>query len=328
VSDVIRVVNANPAAAVEGSHCLIDADCQSFSCVNNSCSGGNNYLPGTFSITNQYKTIEFRSDNQCGVNGCGEPIYCLPEKSQLRVEILAAAMAACPDSNFCSTKSPYNVCDSFCRKAIGGEIYPQADPALTGVTDAAGNSLDGNRDGKTAGPVSFYNENSPAAGSGDNYSWSFFISDVLDTTPPKIDSTAPVRNSQNPINADLQINFNKLMMASTLTTGSSKTANGQSVVVHKNINLINLSNKAVGYWIDSKQILNAQGVPDKTSATIDHGNLSEATSYRVQVGSGVRDIYQNCFKPSAGPGCTPGIDTPSCCNGVPTANLNATGNCP
>jgi len=46
----------------------------------------------------------------------------------------------------------------------------------------------------------------------------------------------------------------------------------------------------------------ADGIVDISNAFIKHSKFYESTSYRSQVGSGVKDIYQNCFKPSAGPG--------------------------
>jgi hypothetical protein len=327
VNNVIRIVNArtNPAPVAQNGACAGDADCLSFICTSGRCVGDNNYLKGKWSIANQYQTLEFQSDNQCGVNGCGEPIYCLPENGQLRVEIMAASLNPCSADLDCVSKSPYNKCSSVCQDASNNN-YPQANiSALNGVTDSSFNSLDGNRDGNAQGPVSFYNANSPVVANGDNFSWSFFINDKLDVTPPTIDLTLPSVNSVSAVDADLKITFSKLMMISTLKTGSTDINNGQKNITHKNINIWNLANKPVGYWIESDSVLNNQGVPIKTFALIKHLNFDEAMSFRAQVGSAVRDIYQNCFKPASGPGC---VGSPSCCNGTPTANLNSDGNCP
>jgi len=329
VKNIIRIVNArtSPLPVASGGSCTGDADCQSLSCISGTCNGSNNYLKGTWSLANQYQTLEFTSDNQCGVNACGEPIYCLPENSQLRVEIMAANLASCSSDSDCVSRSPYNKCSSVCKKTTG-ENYPLASSALDGVTDAAFNSLDGNRDGNAQGPASFYNENAPVAANGDNFSWSFFISDKLDTAPPTINATSPAVSGTSAVNADLKITFSKLMMVSTLKTGSTDINNGQTNITHKNINIWNLADKPVGYWIESDSLLDSNGVPIKTFALIKHADFDEAMSFRAQIGSGVRDIYQNCFKPAVGPGCTANVDTPSCCNGVPTASLNADGNCP
>ncbi|MBU1545125.1 MAG: hypothetical protein KKE62_20020, partial [Proteobacteria bacterium] len=101
-----------------------------------------NVLEGTFVVSNQYKTVEFISNNQCGVNGCGEKIYCLPENSNLYVELIAANLVDC-GSDACVSKSPYNNCVSGHCKNADNENYPMAN--LDGIVDMASNSLDGDR---------------------------------------------------------------------------------------------------------------------------------------------------------------------------------------
>ncbi|PIT95326.1 hypothetical protein COT98_00415, partial [Candidatus Falkowbacteria bacterium CG10_big_fil_rev_8_21_14_0_10_39_9] len=79
VSQTIQVVNADNLAKSNGGTCVQNSDCASYNCENNFCSG--NYLDGKFEISNGYKTLEFRTNNECGMNGCGEKIYCLPANS-------------------------------------------------------------------------------------------------------------------------------------------------------------------------------------------------------------------------------------------------------
>lgn len=290
----------------------------------------NNYMAGKFVISNGYKTVEFLSDNQCGVNGCGEPIYCLPKLSNIRVELVAAGLVICAGQADCAAKSPYNTCNVVCQDSDGNN-YPTADiGAMDGVMDAAFNSLDGNRDENTQGPVSYFNENSPNALDGDNFVWSFFISDQMDITPPIIEVTSPPLGGYNNMIASMQINFSKLMMSSSLHTGYRVVFDGQKDVVHKSMNLWSLAGRGVGFWTGKEDVdSDLDGQFDKTRAFIKHNMLSESTSYRAQVGSATRDIYQNCFKPSAGPACMGVNNTnPSCCNGVVTATLDNEGNCP
>ncbi|MFA6106834.1 MAG: pilin, partial [Patescibacteria group bacterium] len=113
VKNYIRVVNAktdadgNPAAVAKDGQCSSDADCLSFKCRIDdkaatdagcaesgacACRGDNDYLEGKFAVSNQYNTVEFVSNNQCGVNACGEAIYCLPANSHLKVVIKAAEL--------------------------------------------------------------------------------------------------------------------------------------------------------------------------------------------------------------------------------------------
>ncbi len=291
-----------------------------------------NYLPGKFVISNGYKTVEFLSDNQCGVNGCGEPIYCLPPLSNLKVELTAGRLIACANNADCASKSPYNVCDSVCRDQKG-KNYPAADIGLMdGIMDAAFNSLDGNRDSDADGPINFYNENFPDGAKGDNFVWSFFINDQMETDPPIIEKTSAGLGGYGGLIEPLEIDFNKLMMAGSLRTGQIKIANNGEEVIHKALNLWSLGKIGVGYWV-SKEDIDVEpldGQADKTKVFINHNMLREATSYRVQAGSAILDIYQNCFKPSADLGACAGVDenNPSCCDGTPTAVLNADGNCP
>lgn len=323
VGAYLRVVN-NESTKLSGAACVKDADCRSFKCESSKCTGS--FLAGRFSVANNYQTVEFVSDNQCGMNGCGEPIYCLPANSNLAVEIQSASLAPCATAADCAAKSPYTRCIGNICKNSSNENFPLANiSSINGLTDASLNSLDGNRNGVANGPLSFYNENNKVATTGDNYLWSFFISSQLNATAPQITGVQPSSNaSTSDLNTPIKLTFNKLIMNSTLQTGSLKVSNGTSTVEHKLLNLISTS--PVGYWIVGNNHY-TNGQPDYTEAQISHSTFFEGVNYSSQVGSGVKDIYQNCFKPSSGPGCVASELNPSCCDGTPTNNLNQAGNC-
>lgn len=443
VRNYIRIVNGDVAAKSSGNSCAIDAECISFNCEAGSCAGTNDYLPGTFRISNMYKTVEFVSDNQCGINGCGEAIYCLPENSILKVEIEAASLDGCSN---CSSKSPYNTCvDGSCANDISGNYtnsrvrkYPLADMGvMDGVMDASFNSFDGNRNGYSEGSEYFWNDNTPVystdsqcqadfeeiiaaivaerkdknnllgeitgtfdsaipcaspnsaaclaaqrsvfqklgfadakhdqngnlfiidenedqpslgacapdtvssvlCGSvdapmffcvqGDNSQWSFYINDKMEINPPVIESLSPAKNVGTNLASPVLVVFDKLMMSSTLKTGGTIIADGEgSLISHRNVNIWSLSGVVPGYWITNEILLDDNGLPKKTQASINHSLFAESVTYRAQVGSGVKDIYQNCFKPSNGPDCAPTASKPSCCNGSAVDSLDANGNCP
>ena len=109
-------------------------------------------VQGTFQISNQYSTVEFITDDLCGVNSCGEDIFCLPGQSEISVELRAATVSQSP---------------------------PTAAFPPDGLTDAASNSLDGNIDGVAEG--------SPA----DDYTWYFNTTNQIDLTAPLIESVTP-----------------------------------------------------------------------------------------------------------------------------------------
>jgi hypothetical protein len=317
----IRVVNNAPGALPAGSTCAQNDQCLSYDC-SGTCV--NDYLAGEFVMSNVYRTVEFVSNDLCGVNGCGEKIYCLPDLSNLKVELFAASLEACAAASDCATKSPYIACgpNSVCQNAAG-ENYPLSQTPFDGVMDTALNSLDGNRDGDADGPQTqsgqpSFDENSPnPAAQGDDYKWSFWISDTTNLTPPVITSASPAHTGSGVSLVDpVTVDFDKLMMSSSLRTGMTTIFNGKDYIKHKLINIWNFANKPTGYWIAKNDVdssMPPDGQPDYTQALINHSMFYDSTSYRTQVGSGVKDIYQNCYKPSEGPGCTTAPGQESCC---------------
>jgi len=337
VANYIRVVNADASSSPAGTTCAAASDCRSYKCENGACVG--DYINGQFMIANGYKTVEFISDQECGLNGCGEKIYCLPANSHLAVDLVAANLKTCTTDSDCLSLSPFKTCSTTplgyktCQNA-DGQNYPSANvSALDGIMDAALNSLDGNRSAYADGPLAFYNDNAPASqneGQKDKYLWSFYINDKIMSDSPQISTLTPADGQSSSGLADpVAASFNVLMMNSTLRTGSVSIISGTSTVEHKLINLWSLTPSPLGYWILSDNLDTAplDSVPDMTIAYINHSPFNQSIGYRSQVGSGVKDIYQNCYKPSAGPNCAATAETPSCCFGTPTSTLGVNGNC-
>ncbi|MFA6993346.1 MAG: hypothetical protein WC268_01975 [Patescibacteria group bacterium] len=87
---------------------------------------------GKFSISNQYKTLEFVPDDFCGVNSCGDEIFCLPKDTNLKVVAPAGTLYIDPITH---EPSP---------------DWPAKSDGLDGITDVCANSLNGNG---TAGAI-------------------------------------------------------------------------------------------------------------------------------------------------------------------------------
>jgi hypothetical protein len=337
VADKLRIINAASGALPNGGSCTEDKNCLSYKCSNRLCVG--DQLAGTFFVSNQYKTAEFISDFKCGVNGCGESIYCLPKNSHLKVQVEAASLTPCASNTDCIMPGYTSCISNVCQNAEN-KNSPVAS-ALNGIVDASNNSLDGNRNDNPQGKASTWNENLSIEDNdnrGDNYEWSFWISERLDLTTPEIlpvDGLDVVNNQRGVgVSTAISIIFSKLMLSSSLSTGSVNINNGIETINHHLINLWSMASDPIGYWIqkENRDIDPLDGVPDQTKAILYHGTFNDSTLYRAQVGSGVKDIYQNCYKPSAGPTCTPNSSNPSCCRnsgGVlyPTSTLNPRGNC-
>ena len=305
---------------------------------------------GKFVVAPGYRTVEFISDNLCGVNSCGEKVYCLPENSHLEVQLFAAALQNCINDNNCKNRGEFKTCSttpvSVCqKKLVGSSInYPQASTtAKFGIIDLAKNSLDGDRDNNAEGPLQDFNENQTITpNNGDNFKWSFYISNKIDMVAPEIVLTKADNNDMG-VNLDdpVKIQFSKLMMSNSLTSGEiavvTDNPNGtKKTTIHKLINIWSKSNRPMGYWVTSMGEDNAlpkDGEPDITFAYVNHERFYDSSAYRTQVGSGVKDIYQNCFTPCAGPACITGAppsqtcdaNKPSCCGGTASA---AKTNCP
>ncbi len=292
-------------------------------------------VPGKFVLSSDYKTLEFLSNDECAVNGCGEKIYCLPKKSKLKVLLIAANLEKCASNNDCSIKNPFNSCrDLLVAKSCAnasGKFYPAADVlSFKGIVDASGNSFDGNRDTYADGPQSIFNENISNSIGKDNFQWSFFVSDKIISSAPKITSISPTNNTNDAdLNTPVSLAFNRLMLNSSLITGAKTINNGQEEFTHKFINILSFG-QPVGYWISSDNIFSESGDTAKTNVKINHSVFSSASAFNAQTGSGVRDIYQNCFRPSGSIECNADNNNPSCCFGSPTSNalgLDAAGNC-
>jgi len=340
VAEYIKIINFNASSTASSTPCVQNSDCRSYKCEgptnNKVCIG--DYLGGKFLVSNIYRTVEFISDNECGVNGCGEKIYCLPANSHLLVEMKSADLKACANDNDCLAFSPFKTCSSTplgyntCQNTEA-KNYPTSGNALNGIIDTAVNSFDGDRDVFSDGPINFYNDNLPPSGNlnkKDSYRWSFYVNDKIMLTPPQIESVTPSQGTMGVTLADpIRIAWNSLMMNSSLVTGSRLVNNGSTTVEHKLLNLKSLTPSALGYWVTNDNIDTPplDGEPDKTISWLKHTALSESMSYRAQAGSGIRDIYQNCYKPSAGVSCPVTELNPSCCFGVATSTLSADGNC-
>ena len=232
--------------------------------------GGGTVVKGENQIGNGYRTVEFRTDDECGINSCGETIYCLPGNAKINVAVKACGLSATPPTG----------------------VYPP-----NGITDMAGNSLDGNANGKAEGP--------PA----DDYKISFATNDTIDLTPPSITDQEPAANTGN-IPRDLKISatFSKLMSATSLTTSTALLVPTGAAA-------------PVNYSVTSENLTPADGgAPTQTKAQINHDLFGVDSYYSAAFTSGIRDLHQNCFYPSGG--STVCVGKNFCCNGTPANNEN------
>ena len=135
---------------------------------------------GAWTISNEYRTVEFQTTDLCGTNSCGGNVYCLPADSAFTGTIVAATLGAEPPA---SSGFPYD-----------------------GAVDAVGNSIDGNSDGVASGPP------------GDSYAWDFSTNNTIDLRPPVLERLSPGIDEGNvAVDRPVELTFSKIMSAGTLT---------------------------------------------------------------------------------------------------------------
>ncbi|PIR13783.1 hypothetical protein COV49_01010, partial [Candidatus Falkowbacteria bacterium CG11_big_fil_rev_8_21_14_0_20_39_10] len=243
---------------------------EGFENINVSDQAGGALIEGNFYISNEYRTVEFLTEDACGINSCGNTVFCLPGGKNISVLAKAASLM------------------------VIGE--PTADFPYDGLVDMADNSLDGNADGLASGPEVQsgrppYNANSPEAESqGDDYTWQFITSNEIDTSAPVIKSVNPDINENN-VSLDVapEAIFSKLLMSASANTNSVK-------LISNNIN----------YWIKKENNLETK----ETTVFVKHDQFYDNIDYSMEINSGLKDIYQNCYSPCSSQGCA---GNPSCC---------------
>lgn len=145
---------------------------------------------GSYIISNRYKTVELQTEDMCGVNSCGQDIYCLPGNQLLDSLVKAATLD---------------------EMNAAGEYYAVFADGYDGVVDMAGNSLDGNADGAATGPET------------DSYEWSFNTTDDIDISPPIIISTNPFTMQNDVLLGQVvQAIFNKILLPSSINSTTLK----------------------------------------------------------------------------------------------------------
>ncbi len=245
---------------------------------------GNDHVEGEFEISNAYKVVGFTTTVACAKDPCGDTIYCLPANKSLNANIKAATL----DTNNLPQGLP------------AGVVYD-------GLVDAAGNSLDGNGDGKACGSK----VDSVACEGGeetDGYVWGFTTTGEINTDIPYVLSSNPPINGGEISQTDpLGISFSSPLKSSTV--------NSSTVSLWPDPNY--------PMWFSSTT--QTPDVNQNSTILIDHPTLVSAEesgwSYYPVLNQGIKSAYQICMYPSQNGQACNGADSskPYCCNGAPSA---------
>ncbi|MFA5358871.1 MAG: hypothetical protein WC310_03575 [Patescibacteria group bacterium] len=274
-------------------------------------------LGGTYTLSNQYRTVEFTTEPEglCGTNSCGDDVYCLPQDSEIEVNIKSATLSPNPPT----------------------AAY---DGSYDGVTDLAANSFNGNGlEGGvceikscvfvapkvngcdcTIGPVE------------DNYFWYFKTNNKIILDPPYITNIDPgILFSDVAPDKRVSVVFQRLLMGRSLNSSNIAIATNNKVTFNGSI-----LNENLPFWVGFSNLDNASdsdSVPDNQSQVlIDHDDFLESKigesryDYSLHLSAGIKDIYQNCYYPAGAStevsgGCnypyqSADKNTPSCCNDI------------
>ncbi|MBP9695026.1 MAG: Ig-like domain-containing protein [Candidatus Magasanikbacteria bacterium] len=294
---------------------------------------GNAIVTGNWRVTNGYSTVEFASDVPCGqLNSCGEVMYCLPPSFDAMVLARTAQLLNCPANQ--------QNCLATNQTGQPGQANSFAGVPLTGITDMAGNVLDGNGqigqttngiglpEGKPAvsnNPHTF----SPGEQLADNAFWNFSVGDNIDLRAPIISNVEPSVDAERVAGtAPVVITFSDRIWEQSL----------DNVLLEEHG-----LDRPLPFWFRIHSVVDN----NRSVVTVDHrefGPNGEDAYYYPSIPSTVKNLNQNCLYPGRGPssagascfynvdsnnnpildtGCVPVNSNPNTDTGCPnTASIN------
>ncbi|MBU1895940.1 hypothetical protein KJ641_03680, partial [Patescibacteria group bacterium] len=271
-NQIVQINFSEPMAYISATG-LVDGSEDSFTNIIFTSSA----VHGNWTISNGYKTVEFVPLTQCGVNSCGEDMFCLEidcSPTDYDCQVPMSTLIRTPD--------------------LAEPGSWQARPPWNGVVDMAGNALDGSGDGIAQGrPVVTTGATDIAIGEGvaDNYLWLYRIKNEIDRTAPYINNIAPGVDAEG-IDKDspFYIIFSKPMLTNSLV--------GIDLIEHP------FQSDIDEPWITRRSELVEFDGSSKTKVNLNHrefGPNGLDLFYFTSVSSSVRSLTQNCLYPGQGP---------------------------
>ncbi|PIT90252.1 MAG: hypothetical protein COU22_03200 [Candidatus Komeilibacteria bacterium CG10_big_fil_rev_8_21_14_0_10_41_13] len=226
------------------------------------------YLSGQATISNGFTTVEFITDIACPmpedrqVNSCGLVPKCLPVENDFEdfTVLLEAAL-------------------------VNGNIVD----IFSGLTDAAGNSLDGG--GQEGRAVDGNSQGQPD----DNYWWTFRANNNLDLDPPQITGALTPEQDDNivPRNIGIKATFNESLRRETVSSESFRVFESDCGLDNAEFPESLSCYPSGGFRISSQSRNNQTEVRLRTYSPY----LDPLTNYNSRLTAEIQDLYQNCFNP-------------------------------
>jgi|GEM_PF-536382 len=276
---------------------------------------------GIYEIGNNYRTVQFTSSVECGVNSCGENIYCLDGDKDVRVLVKAASLwgkvtGACPNPE------PFGNPSRACSPLPSGAIFD-------GVADVAGNSLDGSRN-EVAGKLKLPSGNGTADGpistadlpNGDNFVWGFLTNNAIVINGPIIEKVIPAPDAEGVAPKEpFESDFNRtLRLVKSYKSKAGQTLSPAAMYEYRASKWNEFSGgfSLSQEWINKcsltgddcesndmcyKSNSNVLNFCGKEQVFINHTGLEDPNmagadpliQYEPRLSSSIRDVYQNCF---------------------------------
>lgn len=129
----------------------------------------------------------------------------------------------------------------------------------------------------------------------------------MDLTPPRVNTIAPAQGSAAaPKNSLIRADFNEIISAGSVVSDNFKIF---ETVCNNNINFPTNPTcyPAGGFSVYKEDQSNSSSVLLSTYDPY----LDGLKSYNPRLNSQIKDLYQNCFYPAAGP-CVAGQNSPGC----------------
>lgn len=272
--------------------------------LNQTANGSTHNILGSWRLTNGYTTLEFTPSQECGVNSCGQKMFCL--------EVECDGGAACTNSYgglLRTAEWTHNVDAPF-------EALP-----FSGIYDLAFNGLDNLSDNtvsthltKPDSSIELLIRNSEKAP--DNYFWNFQVSNTIDRTAPYIEEVNPGVDAEDVSgDQDVHVQFSTRMWQRTL---------GDIALEEYPSNICADAALPQGGGNSCKKLdtlwyrLDSTTHNEKTKTNFEHrefGPNNLDLYYIPSIPSTVKSVTQNCVYPGIGPSLmVPSApNTPSTC---------------
>ncbi len=279
----------------------------SFVLLNQTVDSSATFATGSWRLSNGYRVLEFTPATPCGVNSCGETMFCL------NVQCTGA-----------SCKSPFGGLLRTAEWTQNAEAPYEAVP-FSGIYDLAFNGLDNASDNEarthlikptaSTGLLILSGEKAP-----DNYWWNFEVENRIDRSRPYIEETLPGVDAEDVAgDAHTYLQFSSKMWAKTLENISLEeyptNVCADAALPPADRAPSNSCERLDTLWYRVESVTRDK----KTRTYLEHrefGPNSLDLYYIPTVPSTVKNLSQNCAYPGFGPWAPESVlpSVPSNCN--------------